>query len=69
MFNERKFNAQLVLAGITKEQLAEAIGINASTLHRKIATDGNFTRPEIIKMLKPMKIESAEQMNEIFFEE
>lgn len=47
MFDERRFNAQLVLKGITKQEVADALGIKESTLYRKIKRGGDFTRAEI----------------------
>jgi len=64
MFNERKFRAQLVLAGITVKELAEKLGINEATLYRKIGSDGRFTRQEINNLIEILDIKNPE---EIFF--
>lgn len=50
MFDERRFNAQLVLKGMTKLELAEKLGMKESTLYRKIKRGGDFSRAEIEKM-------------------
>lgn len=47
MFDKRKFLAQMVLKGITQKKLAEKLGIDESTLYRKINNDGRFTRKEM----------------------
>jgi len=59
MFDERRFMAQLALAGVTVTQLAKHLGIDQSTLRRKIADDGRFTRKEINEMIDFLKIEDA----------
>lgn len=64
MFNVRLFEAQLALIGITKTELAEKLGINPSTLTRKLQRDGDFTREEINEMIKILDIEHPET---IFF--
>jgi DNA-binding NtrC family response regulator len=64
MFNVRLFEAQLALIGITKAELAEKLGINPSTLTRKLQRDGDFTREEINEMIKILDIEHPET---IFF--
>lgn len=65
MFNERKFRAAVVLAGLTMEQVAKKLDISVATLYRKIKRDGDFNRAEIqiLGSLLPMKAE------EIFFEQ
>lgn len=59
MFDERKFMAQLVLAGVTLTELAKKLEINPSTLRRKISDDGRFTRKEINEMIDFLCIEDA----------
>lgn len=51
MFNKKMFRAQMVLKGITAKELSEKLGINESTLYRKINADGSFTREEINQMI------------------
>lgn len=68
MFDERRFNAQLVLKGITKLEVANALGIKESTLYRKIKRNGDFTRAEIEKLIElldfenPMKVFFATEL-------
>lgn len=64
MFDERRFKAQLALAGISQKELARTLGINEATLYRKIHRGGDFTREEINRMLKILKIDDP---NDIFF--
>lgn len=64
MFDEKRFRAQMVLADMSLNSLAAALGINPSTLWRKIKADGNFTREEINKMIVVLNIEDPES---IFF--
>lgn len=64
MFDEKRFKAQLVLSGITAKELATKLGINESTLYRKIRQDGAFTRDEINEMIKILGIRDPK---DIFF--
>ena len=66
MFNERKFKAQLVLMGISGKELAEMLGMDESTLYRKIRAGGAFTREEINKLIIILKFEDP---MDIFFAE
>lgn len=66
MFDKRRFKAAMALAGVTGMELAEAIGINASTLYRKINADGDFTREEITKIISFLGID-VPQVQAIFF--
>ena len=67
MFNKNKFNAQLALIGMSKGELAQLLGINESTLYRKINNDGSFDRAEIRKLITIMHIE-PQDVDAIFFE-
>lgn len=64
MFNEKLFKAQMVLQGLNVTELAGKMGINASTLYRKIKADGDFSRSEINQMIDILHIENPQ---EIFF--
>ena len=64
MFDERKFRAQLILAGVSMKELASRLNINESTLYRKIKQDGAFTRDEINEMIVILNISDPK---EIFF--
>lgn len=66
MFDEKKFRARMVLFGYTFEKLAKELGINVTTLHQKVKRHGAFSREEIYKLMKILKM-TYEEMNEIFF--
>lgn len=67
MFNENRFNAQLALIGMSKGELAERMGIDKSTLYRKIKDNGRFDREEIRDLIAIMRIEPKD-VDAIFFE-
>lgn len=64
MFKENEFRAQIVRAGKTNKEVANHLGIDESTLYRKIKAGGNFTREEINKMIIFLEIKNP---GEIFF--
>lgn len=64
MFNKNEFRAQLVRQDMTMKELAMFLGIDESTLYRKIQDDGRFTRQEINAMIERLEIENPQ---EIFF--
>lgn len=64
MFKKNEFRAQVARAGKTQKEVAEYLGIDESTLYRKIQNDGSFTRGEINKMIVFLSIEHPES---IFF--
>jgi len=66
MFDKNRLKAQMVLVGISTKELAKRLGIDESTLYRKIQNDGSFTRSEINQMIEILGIENP---NEIFFAE
>lgn len=64
MFNKNEFKAQLVRKEMTMKELAVFLGIDESTLYRKIRDDGRFTRQEINAMIERLEIENPQ---DIFF--
>ncbi|MDD6196569.1 MAG: helix-turn-helix transcriptional regulator [[Clostridium] aminophilum] len=64
MFNKNEFKAAIARAGMTSRELAEKIGINESTLYRKINSNGAFNREEINTIIEVLHIEDPK---EIFF--
>lgn len=68
MFNKYEFNAALARKGMKKVELARHLGIEYSTLYRKIEENGKFTREEMAKIIDvlniddPMKIFFAEEL-------
>lgn len=66
MFNKDKFRAKMVEKGITIADVANVIGINETTLYRKMNGKSDFSRSEIqiLKSLLNMSLDDAES---IFF--
>ena len=56
MFNKNEFRAQLARMGMSAKTLAEKLGIDESTLYRKINNQGSFTRQEINDMIAILNI-------------
>lgn len=56
MFNERKFKSALILNGVTVDDLAETLGVNKSTVYRKIERNGDFSRDEISKIMRVLNL-------------
>ena len=68
MFDSRKFRAALIMKGLSVEGLAKELGINASTLYRKINGISDFSRNEIQRIREIANFSSAE-LYAIFFAE
>lgn len=66
MFNKNKLSAKIVENGFSVQDIAEKLGINSSTLYRKMNSETDFTRNEIA-MLKEYLHFTLEEMNDIFF--
>lgn len=64
MFRENELRAQMVRNGVSQEDLSKALGINTTTLWRKIKADGNFTRNEISIMIDYLNLKDPDS---IFF--
>lgn len=64
MFDKRRFMAQMALSGMTLKELAQKLGIDESTLYRKINDDGRFSRKEMNSIIVILHIEDP---NPIFF--
>lgn len=47
MFDEKKFNAAIVLKGETRRDAARVMKMNPSTLFRKVNGESEFNRKEI----------------------
>lgn len=67
MFDETAFREQMQLSGVTFSDIAKALNINESTVFRKLADNGRFTRDEIQKLCKVLKIKTKKDLNRIFF--
>lgn len=68
MFNRNKFRAKVVEAGLTMEEVAKKIGINPSTLVRKVSGESDFSRNEIQILRKILSL-TATECDDIFFAE
>jgi len=68
MFNRNKFRAKVVENGFTLEEVAKQLGINPSTLDRKMSGISDFSRNEIQILRKVLSMTAAE-CDEIFFAE
>ena len=58
MFDKNKFKASIVAAGKTVNDVALKLGLNESTLYRKINNDGAFTRKEIQEIIIFLEIKN-----------
>lgn len=68
MVNKRLLVSKLKDKNLTLEWLAGEIGVNPSTLHRKLNGESDFARPEIIVVKLRLNL-SVEEVNSIFFNE
>lgn len=67
MVNINKLKGKIVENGLTTEKLADNIGINRSTLYRKMNSNGeNFTIKEASLIAKTLNL-TLEETNAIFF--
>lgn len=64
--NARKLKARLVELGKTMKQLADYLGMNITTLSRKVNGQSEFTRSEIEKTCEFLELETP---LEIFFDD
>lgn len=66
MFNRKLFEAYVLTSGKSMKAVAKALGMNATTLYRKLDDNGRFTRNEIYLFCEYLNI-SPEAMVTIFF--
>ena len=66
MFDKKRFKAAMALADKSYKDLAEALGIDTSTLYRKANGQSEFTRSEIQVLCEIMCLETP---MDIFFSE
>jgi transcriptional regulator with XRE-family HTH domain len=59
-FNHSKLLGKRVSLGYTQEKLAEAMGINKSTLNGKLSGKSSFTTAEIDKICEILSISNKE---------
>jgi transcriptional regulator with XRE-family HTH domain len=61
-----EFKAEVVRNGMTLEEVSKAIGINRSTMSRRLSDPGEFTLSEIKRIKEALKLD-GKQVLEIFF--
>lgn len=67
MVNINKLKGKIVECGLNVTELANRVGIDRTTLYRKINSDGkNFTIEEADLISKELRL-SSEEVNAIFF--
>lgn len=66
MVNVNKLRGKIVERGLTIEDVAEAMGINRSTLYRKLQMPNNITIGEANAICKILNLTSKEAID-IFF--
>lgn len=69
MVNIKKLRGKMVERGINVEQMAQIIGVDRSTMYRKLNSEGeNISIKEASIMAKELGL-SFKEVNEIFFDE
>ena len=58
MFDRKEFDIELVRNEMNMSDLAIAIDIHPSTMYRKVADNGDFTREEIEKITERLHLDS-----------
>lgn len=66
--NSRLLKAKMFEAGITEQEMAGHLGVDASTFYRKKTGNSDFTREEIKKMKNILSL-TPEDVDRIFFAE
>lgn len=66
MFDKKRLEAELVLQNISKAEFAKALGIDTSTLYKKMNGKSDWTLTEI---RKTGEILGKDKINTIFFAE
>lgn len=68
MFKKNEFRAILARKEMSASDVARVLGIDTSTLSRKISGQSNFYRNEIAKLCKILYLTSEEIMQNFFAE-
>lgn len=66
MFDQKRFKAEVALSGLSLYELCEKIGMNASTLYRKMNGISDFTRKEIQEIRDTLNLDAC-TVDKIFF--
>lgn len=64
--NPTEFKVAQIRAGVTKDEIAAALGINIVTLYRKINGESDFSLSELKKLKNLFKL-SKDDVDRIFF--
>lgn len=68
MFDKNLFKFHVNKSNVTMEAIANKIGINATTLYRKVNGESDFTRGEIQIIRMQLNL-TADEADRIFFTE
>lgn len=66
--NSTEFKVAQIRACVSKEDIAQELGINVTTVYRKINGESDFTLSELRKLKNMLKL-SKEDVDRIFFGE
>lgn len=66
--NQTEFKVAQIRANVTKEDIANSLGINVSTVYRKFNGDSDFTLSELKTLKKTLNL-SKDDIDRIFFSE
>ena len=64
MFDNRKLRAAMILAGKSVVDISKALDVAPSTFYRKVEKGGDFTREEIVIIIRELKLDDP---TDIFF--
>ena len=64
MFNKVEFEVAMLRKGVKRQELANVLGIDVSTLYRKLENNGDFDRSQISIIMDYLDIDDP---NPIFF--
>lgn len=64
--NQTEFKIAQIRKGVSKEEMAKALGINIATLYRKINGETDFTLSELKKLKAVLEL-SNDDVDRIFF--
>ena len=66
MINKAKLRYHLEISQVSQDELANALGVNPTTLYRKMNGLNDFYRHEILLIKEKLDL-STDEMNDIFF--
>ena len=65
-FDQNKFKGFVILKGHSLTDIAKWLDINPTTLYRKMARNGDFSRKEITLISEKLSL-TQDEINDIFF--